>query len=117
MFCRDRHLLDRADPSEGERRCKPFRDVAEVKAEMVGPMPYPALNAAFDGCSRKGFAVLEGQLRHRADRRGDRGACPHGPKVAGVSATMHLYPINGACARRRPPTTPPSPTATRISPR
>jgi hypothetical protein len=26
-------------PAEGERAIKPFRDIAEVKAEMVGPMP------------------------------------------------------------------------------
>lgn len=33
---------------EGEKQLKPFHDVAAVVAEHVGPMPYPALNAAFD---------------------------------------------------------------------
>src|SRR5205807_9625913 len=34
---------------QGERALKPFHDVAPVFAEHVGAMPYPALNAAFDG--------------------------------------------------------------------
>jgi hypothetical protein len=42
-------------PEQGEQALKPFRDVAEVKAEFVGPMPYPALNAAFDGLFPKGL--------------------------------------------------------------
>jgi hypothetical protein len=34
---------------QGEAALKPLHDVAPVVAEHVGPMPYPALNAAFDG--------------------------------------------------------------------
>jgi hypothetical protein len=37
------------DLDQGERVLKPFHDLAPVVAEMVGPMPYPALNSAFDG--------------------------------------------------------------------
>ena len=33
---------------QGERALKPLHDVAPVVAEHVGPMPYPALNSAFD---------------------------------------------------------------------
>ncbi|MFD7097824.1 FAD-binding oxidoreductase, partial [Streptomyces xanthophaeus] len=33
---------------EGERALQPFHDFAPVVAEHVGPMPYPALNSAFD---------------------------------------------------------------------
>ena len=33
---------------QGESALKPFHDVAPVVAEFVGPMPYPALNSAFD---------------------------------------------------------------------
>ena len=83
---------------KGEWAMKPFRDVAPVVAEMAGPMPYPALNAAFDALVPQGDPkLLEGQLRHRADRRGHRGARRTRPTVPEVSATMHLYPINGAC--------------------
>ena len=34
-----------------------FHEVAEVKAEMVGPVPYPAINAAFDGLFPTGMAL------------------------------------------------------------
>src|SRR6185369_11604282 len=38
-----------AGPIErGEAMLKPLHDVAPVVAEHVGPMPYPALNSAFD---------------------------------------------------------------------
>lgn len=40
---------------EGERRFKAFHEIAEVKAEMIGPVPYPAINAAFDGLFPKGI--------------------------------------------------------------
>src|SRR5439155_3316467 len=33
---------------QGEASIKPVRDVGPVVGEMSGPMPYPALNAAFD---------------------------------------------------------------------
>jgi hypothetical protein len=54
------------DPEEGERQFKAFHDVAEVKAELVGPVPYPAINAAFDGLFPTGIG---------ADRRSHRRAC------------------------------------------
>ena len=44
------------DPAEGERQFKAFHDVAEVKAEMVGPVPYPVINSAFDGLFPPGSA-------------------------------------------------------------
>jgi hypothetical protein len=38
-----------AGPAEdGEAAMRPFRELAPVVAEMVAPMPYPALNGAFD---------------------------------------------------------------------
>jgi hypothetical protein len=33
---------------EGAKAIQPIRDVAPIVAEMVGPMPYPMLNSAFD---------------------------------------------------------------------
>ena len=63
------------DLDKGEKVLKPFRDLAPSVAEMVGPMPYPALNNAFDDALPAGAApLLEGELRNRDHRRGDRGA-------------------------------------------
>jgi FAD/FMN-containing dehydrogenase len=85
---------------QGEGAMKPFRDLAPVVAEMVGPMPYPALNAAFDPIFPKGIrSYWKGNfVKELTDAAIDQ-HLTFGPKVPEVSATMHLYPINGACHR------------------
>ena len=101
---------------EGEAALKPLREVAPVVAEHVGPMPYPALNSAFD-------ALVPPGLQHYwkanfvTELTDDAIAAhvEHGPRVPAVNSTVHIYPINGAC-HRVAPTRPPSPTATRTSP-
>lgn len=88
------------DPEEGERRFKPFHDVAEVKAEMVGPIPYPAINAAFDGLFPKGIRQYwKGNFVKELTDEAIAAHVQHGPNAPTVSSTMHLYPINGACHR------------------
>ncbi|MEE1756540.1 FAD-binding oxidoreductase [Streptomyces sp. SP18CS02] len=91
---------------EGERALRPFRDIAPVVAEFVGPMPYPALNSAFDALVPPGLqhywkanfvtelsdAAIEAHLRY-------------GPRVPAVNSTVHIYPINGACHRVAPEAT------------
>jgi FAD/FMN-containing dehydrogenase len=85
---------------EGEKMLQPIRDVAPRVAEMVGPMPYPALNSAFD-------ALVPPGLQHYwkanfvTELTDDAIAAhlEHGPKVPVVNSTMHIYPINGACHR------------------
>ncbi len=91
---------------EGEAALKPLRDVAPVVAEMVGPMPYPALNSAFD-------ALVPPGLQHYwkanfvTELTDDAIAAhlEHGPKIPTVNSTVHIYPINGACHRVAPDAT------------
>jgi FAD/FMN-containing dehydrogenase len=85
---------------EGESMLKSLRDVAPAVAEHVGPMPYAALNGAFDGLVPPGLQhywkanfvteltdeIIEAHLRH-------------GPDVPVVNSTVHIYPINGAAHR------------------
>ena len=86
------------DPSEGERQFKAFHDVAEVKAEMVGPVPYPAINAAFDGLFPPGIRQYwKGNFVKEFTDEAIAAHVQHGPNAPTVSSTMHLYPINGAC--------------------
>jgi hypothetical protein len=69
-------------------------------AELVTPMPYPALNSAFDELLPPGlqhywkasFAteLTDGAIQAHVE---------HGPNVPVVNSTMHIYPINGACHR------------------
>jgi FAD/FMN-containing dehydrogenase len=84
--------------ADGEQILQRFRDVANPVAELVGPMPYPALNSAFDGLVPRGL-----QHYWKAAYAGDLSKdlimahLEHGPKVPVVNSTVHLYPINGAC--------------------
>jgi FAD/FMN-containing dehydrogenase len=85
---------------EGEAVLQPLRDVAPVVAEHVGPMPYPALNGAFD-------ALVPPGLQHYwkanfVKELTDDAIDAHlrfGPEVPVVNSTVHIYPINGACHR------------------
>jgi FAD binding domain/Berberine and berberine like len=86
------------DHDKGARTLQRFREVAQPVAEHVGPMPYPALNAAFDALVPRGLqhywkAVFVGELTEDAIAA----HLEHGPRVPVVNSTMHLYPINGAC--------------------
>ena len=85
---------------EGERALKPFHEVAPVVAEFVGPMPYPALNSAFDGLLPAGLhhywkASFVKELTDDAIAA----HVAHGPEVPTVNSTMHIYPIDGAVHR------------------
>ncbi|SMX25299.1 FAD-binding oxidoreductase [Boseongicola aestuarii] len=94
------------DPAEGEKMFKPFHDVAEVKAEHVGPVPFPAINAAFDDLFPKGIRQYwKGNYVKELSDAAIAEHVRHGPNAPGVSASMHLYPINGACKRIAPDAT------------
>jgi len=85
---------------EGETAMKPFRELAPVVAEMVGPMPYPALNSAFDPIFPKGIrSYWKGLFVNELTDAAIEAHVHYGSQVPEVSATMHLYPINGACHR------------------
>jgi hypothetical protein len=93
-------------PKEGERRFKAFHEIAEVKAEMIGPVPYPAINAAFDGLFPKGIRQYwKGNFVKELTDDAIAVHVEHGPKAPTASSTMHLYPINGACHRVAPDAT------------
>jgi FAD/FMN-containing dehydrogenase len=91
---------------EGEAALKPFHDAAPVVAEHVGPMPYPALNSAFDALVPPGLqhywkASFVKELTDDAISAHEA----HGPDVPVVNSTMHIYPINGAAHRVAPDAT------------
>jgi len=83
---------------QGERALKPFHDVAPVFAEHVGAMPYPALNAAFDGLYPTGLQHYwkANFVKELTDEAIDAHV-EHGTRVPAMTSTMHIYPINGAC--------------------
>jgi FAD/FMN-containing dehydrogenase len=87
-------------PDQAEKVLKPFRDVAPIVADGTGPLPYPALNAAFDALYPKGIrAYWKAAFVKDLPDAAIAAHVEHGSRVPEVSATMHLYPINGACHR------------------
>ncbi|MFD0598508.1 BBE domain-containing protein [Catellatospora coxensis] len=92
--------------ADGERIIDRIRAVAPPVAEMVGPMPYAALNSAFDGLVPPGLQHYwkASFVRELTDEAINAHA-EHGPKVPVVNSTVHIYPINGACHRVAPDAT------------
>jgi FAD/FMN-containing dehydrogenase len=85
---------------EGEQMLKPLHDVAPVVAEHVGPMPYPALNSAFDGLVPPGLQhYWKANFVKELSDDAIAAHLEHGPNVPAVNSTVHIYPINGACHR------------------
>jgi FAD/FMN-containing dehydrogenase len=86
------------DHQAGAEVLQGFRDVAPPVAEMIVPMPYPAVNAMFDGLVPPGLqnywkAVFTTDLTEEAIAA----HLKYGPRVPAVNTAVHLYPINGAC--------------------
>ncbi len=85
---------------QGESALKPFHDVAPVVAEFVGPMPYPALNSAFDGLVPPGLQhYWKASFVKELTDDAIAAHATHGPEVPVVNSTVHIYPINGAAQR------------------
>ena len=85
---------------EVERVFKPLRDVAEVKAEFFGVMPFPALNSLFDDAVPKGMQhYWKADFITELTDEAIAAHIEHGAKTPHVSSSMHLHPINGAAQR------------------
>jgi FAD/FMN-containing dehydrogenase len=88
------------DPAEGEARWQPFLDAAPVAGSMVGPMPYPALNSAFDALYPKGVQEYwKADVLPELSDGAIRAHLEYGNKVPSVSTAVHIYPIDGAVHR------------------
>jgi len=82
---------------QAEQTLQPLREAGPVVAEHVGPVPYPALQSAFDPLLPPGLqhywkSDFVAQLTDEAIDVHMK----HGPKVPSVHTAVHLYPVNGA---------------------
>ncbi len=85
---------------------KPFRDLAPTVAELVGPMPYLALNSAFDDLYPSGLRhYWKASFVKELTDDAIAAHVEHGSQVPEMTSTMHIYPINGACHRVAPDAT------------
>jgi FAD/FMN-containing dehydrogenase len=85
---------------EAEQVFRPMRDVAEVKAEQVDVMPFPALQSAFDDLVPKGMQnYWKADFATELSDDAIAAHVEHGEKTPHVSSSMHLHAINGAAQR------------------
>lgn len=88
------------DPERGEGEVNKFRQFAPVVAEHVGPMPYPALNSAFDGLVPPGLQhYWKANFVTELTDEAIQAHLQHAPGLPAVNSTVHIYPIDGACHR------------------
>jgi FAD/FMN-containing dehydrogenase len=86
--------------SKGEEVFKPVRAFKKPALDLVGPLPYPALQGMFDALYPPGL-----QWYWRADfvkELNDEAIAQHvrfADALPTMHSTMHLYPINGAASR------------------
>lgn len=91
---------------EGQRALQAFHDFAPVVAEHVGPMPYPALNSAFDALVPPGLQhYWKANFVTELTDAAIAAHAEHAPRLPAVNSTVHIYPINGACHRVAPEAT------------
>ncbi len=87
-------------PQDADRVLRPLRDLAPRVAEAVGPMPYPAINGAFDALLPPG--LLQYWKGSFATALTDEAIAAHlryGPRVPTLNSTVHVYPVDGAPQR------------------
>lgn len=85
---------------EAEQVMKPFRDAAEVKAELFKIMPFPTLQSLFDDAVPKGMQnYWKADFITELTDEAIGAHIEHGARTPHVSSSMHLHPINGAAHR------------------
>jgi FAD/FMN-containing dehydrogenase len=85
---------------EAERVLRPLRDVAEIKAQHVDVMPFPALQSAFDGLVPKGMQhYWKADFITELTDDAIAAHIEHGRKTPHMSSSMHIHAINGAAKR------------------
>jgi hypothetical protein len=87
-------------PDKAEKAFKPVRRFAKPALDLVGALPYPALQSMFDPLYQPGM-----QWYWRADfvkKLTDEAIAVHakyGQQLPTMHSTMHMYPINGAASQ------------------
>ena len=85
---------------DGEKMVKPFLDVVEPVGSHVGPMPYPALNEAFDPLLPPGLQhYWKSSFMRELSDEAITVHHEHGAKAPSIQTAVHIYPINGAVQR------------------
>ena len=86
---------------EAEETFRPIRQVAGSPAlDLVGPMPYPALQSMFDDSVPAGLQhYWRGNFINELSGEAIEVHLKYGSEVPTELSTTHLYPVNGAAHR------------------
>ncbi len=85
---------------EAEQVLQPFRDAAEVKAQLVEVMPFPMLQSLFDDSVPTGMQnYWKADYITELTNEAIAAHVEHGARTPHISSSMHLHPINGAAQR------------------
>ena len=88
------------DLSQAEAALRPFRDLVKPAIDFTGPIPFPVLQALFDGLYPPGLNwYWSGDFVTQLSDEAIEIHLENFKKVPTISSGMHLYPINGAAHR------------------
>ncbi|MEA2449312.1 MAG: hypothetical protein QOG63_1244 [Thermoleophilaceae bacterium] len=94
------------DHEEGERVVAPIREVAQPMMDMVGPMPYVALQSMLDGGGQPGInAYVKAEFLTDLNDAAVEKLVAHGAARPGPMCQLLLEPLGGAIARQDPDAT------------
>jgi FAD/FMN-containing dehydrogenase len=85
----------------------PLRALHKPAFEFVGPMPFPVLQSMFDALYPAGMQwYWKADFMNELNDEAIALHVEHGAMLPTMHSTMHLYPVNGAAARRKNHDTP-----------
>jgi hypothetical protein len=88
------------DHEEGERVIAPIREVAQPLMDMVGPMPYVALQSMLDGGGQKGLnAYMKAEFMEELTDAAIDKLVAHGAARPSPTTQLLLEPMGGAISR------------------
>jgi FAD/FMN-containing dehydrogenase len=82
---------------KGEQFVKPIRQFGPPVLDLLGPLPFPALQSLFDPLLPPGLQhYWKADYIHGITDDMINAHAEYGPKVPTVQSTMHIYPTSGA---------------------
>ncbi len=87
---------------QAEEIFRPIRKINPPALDLVGPIPYPALQSLFDPLLPAGLQhYWKADFIKELNDQAITAHVQHGSKLPSLLSQMHLYPINGAAHRVR----------------
>ena len=91
------------DHAEGERVVAPIREIMQPMMDMVGPMPYVALQSMLDGGGPKGIrAYMKAEFMDELSDEAIERFTAHGAARPGPMTQLLLEPMGGAMTKLDP---------------